>query len=84
MKHEKKLEIYKGMIQYLIDNTNYSLKSIALLSNSPYSDIRSIYSHDQLPTDFNSELKLVQLFQLILEINLNEERREKVKRYENL
>ena len=83
MKHEKKLEIYKRMIQYLIDNTNYSLKSIALLSNSSYSDIRSIYSHDQLPTDFNSELKLVQLFQLILEINLNEERREKVRRYEN-
>ncbi len=84
MKHEKKLEIYKGMIQYLLDNTNYSLKSIALLSNTTYTDIRSIYSRNEFPTDFSSELKLVQLFQMILEINLNEEKRAKVRRYEDL
>ena len=84
MKHDTKLSIYKGIIQYLLDNTNYSLKSTALLSKASYVDIRSIYSRDQLPTDFNSELKLVQLFQMILEINLNEERRAKVRRYENI
>ena len=74
MKHEKKLEIYKRMIQYLIDNTNYSLKSIAYLSKTSFKNIRTIHAYGELPTHFDSEMELVNLFQIILEINIKQQK----------
>lgn len=70
MKNNLKLQIYKGIIQYLIDTTNYSLKNIAMLSNSSIKNILHIYKHDQIPPSFDSEIELVRLFEIILEFHL--------------
>jgi hypothetical protein len=64
-----KLQIYKGMIQYLLESTDYSLKNIADLSNSSINNIRLIYCDNQLPSYFPSEYQLVDLYLMILEIN---------------
>lgn len=69
MDHHSRLSIYKGMIQYILDSTNYTLKNIAELSNSPLNNIRSIYCHDLLPNSFQSEFQLLKLYQIVLEIN---------------
>ena len=74
MKYCSRVQIYKGMIQYMLDTTSYSLKSIAYLSNSSIKNIRSIYSFGELPTHFGSEMELVNLFQIILEINIKKKR----------
>lgn len=66
-----KLQIYKGMIQYLLESTNYSLKNIADLSNSPVGSIRSIYCDEILPDTFKSERQLLRLYQLVLEIKMS-------------
>ena len=68
MENSSKLQIYKGMIQYLLDSTNYTLKRVASLSNSSIKNIRSIYHYDQIPPDFTEELHLVQLYQIIIEL----------------
>ena len=65
-----KLKIYKGMIQYLLKSTNYTLENIADLSNSSIKNIRSIYRGDSIPASFASELQLVQLYHLILEFEI--------------
>lgn len=64
-----KLPIYKGIIQYLLESTNYNLKRIAKLSNSSIGSIKSIHSHNEYPKDLLSELELVQLYQIILELH---------------
>lgn len=65
-----KLQIYQGIIQYLLDSTNYDLKNIAALSNMTIKGIRSIYDGKEIPPNFSSSEKhLVQLFQMILELN---------------
>jgi hypothetical protein len=64
-----KLEIYKGMIQYLLESTNYTLKMIADLSDSSLQSIHSIYYENQIAPNFTSELQLVRVFQIILELN---------------
>lgn len=66
-----KLQIYKGIIQYLLKSTNYTLKDIADLTNSSIKNIRSIYTDDQMPRYFSSELQLVKLYQMILNIQVN-------------
>lgn len=71
MERNCKLQIYKGMIQYLLDSTNYSLKNIAELSNSSINNIQSIYYHNYLPNGFKSGIYLTNLHQIILEINKN-------------
>jgi len=63
------------MIQFLLENTNYSLKSIAKLSDSTIKEIRSIYTYNEMPVNFKSELKLVRLFHVILETCLYEKER---------
>lgn len=68
MENSSKLQVYKGMIQYLLETTNYTLKRIATLSNSSIKNIRSIYSYDQIPPDFPEERQLVQLYQIILDL----------------
>jgi len=72
MENPSKLQIYKGMIQYLLESTNYTLKNIADLSNSSLKSIHSIYCDGLLPSNFASELQLVKLYHMILEININE------------
>lgn len=72
MEHHSKLQIYKGMIQYLLESTNYSLKNIADLSYSSLNNIRSIYCDGLMPAHFISELNLIKLYQIILEINSRE------------
>jgi hypothetical protein len=63
-----KVLIYKGIIQYLLESTRYTLKNIADLSDTSIKNIRSIYCDDQMPSNFSSELHLVKLYQLILEL----------------
>lgn len=72
MDSHSKLQIYKGIIQYLLESTNYTLKNIADLSSSSLKSIRSIYCDSSIPSNFASELQLVKLYQMILEINTNE------------
>jgi hypothetical protein len=74
MENCSKLQIYKGMIQYLLDSTDYTLKRIASFSNSSIKNIRSIYHYGQIPPDFTQELGLIQLYQIILEQEKRERR----------
>lgn len=68
MKSHAKLQIYKGIIQYLLDETGYTLKQIADLTSSHVSNIRSIYCEGVLPETFNSDHQLVSLYQFVLDI----------------
>jgi hypothetical protein len=72
-----KLQIYKGIIQYLLESTNYNLKNIAELSNSSLEHIRSIHFQNMVPDDFFSESQLVKLYQIILDIHPKKNRRSK-------
>jgi hypothetical protein len=67
-----KLQVCRGIILYLLESTNYTLKNIADLSNSSLKNIHSIYLDEQMPKNFSSELRLVKLYQFILEIRANE------------
>ena len=69
MENHSKVAIYKGIIQYILDSTCYTLKNIAELSNTPISSIRAIYLQDLLPAPFKSELELLKLYQIILEFH---------------
>jgi hypothetical protein len=42
MEKTTKTQIYKGMIQYLLESTNYTLKNIADLTDSSLKNIRLI------------------------------------------
>lgn len=64
-----KLQIYKGIIQYLLESTSYTLKNIADLSNVPIETIRSIYYEDRFSLNISSEFTLINLYRIILEIN---------------
>lgn len=70
MYHQSKLNIYKGIIQFILDSTHYTLKNIAELSNTSISSLRSIYCNDTYPANFKSEIQLLKLYQIILEINI--------------
>lgn len=70
MKNHLKLQIYQGIIQYLLDSTSYDIKNIASLSNASVKSIRTIYQGNEMPPNFSSSEKhLVQLYQMILELN---------------
>lgn len=71
MKSHAKLQIYKGIIQYLLDETGYTLKHIAELSSSHVSNLRSIYCDGVLPETFKSEHQLVSLYQFVLDIRMD-------------
>ena len=66
-----KLQIYKGIIQYILDSTHYTMKNIADISGTPLDNIRAIYCHDSAPCSLKSEVQLIKLYQIILEINMN-------------
>lgn len=70
MHHHLKLTIYKGIIQYILDSTNYTLKNIADLSCSSVKNIRSIYCDDIFPGHFKSEVQLLKLYQILVELNI--------------
>ncbi|WP_287007664.1 hypothetical protein [Legionella sp.] len=67
MYENAKLPIYQGIIQYLLDTTDYNLKRIAHLSGCSVKNIRSIYSYNEIPSDFTADLHLLRLYQIILE-----------------
>lgn len=71
MSNNLKLHIYKGMIQYLLDSTDYSLKRIAVLSNSTIKKIRLIHHYNEMPIDFHEERQLVQLYQIVIGLEKN-------------
>jgi hypothetical protein len=71
MENNSKLQIYKGMIQYLLESTNYTIKNIAELSNTSINSIRSIYYENRFSLNILSEITLINLYRIILEINQN-------------
>lgn len=71
MQQNPKIKIYQGMIQYLLESTQYTLKNIADLSNSSMKNIRSIHCDGLMPSGFSSELQLVKLYQMVIEVNVN-------------
>ena len=70
MQQNPKVQIYQGMIQYLLESTPYTLQTIADLSTSSMKNIRSIYRDGLMPSFFTSELQLVELYQMVLEVDL--------------
>ena len=74
MQQNTKVQIYQGMIQYLLESTHYTLKNIADLSHSSMKNISSIHCDGLIPPVFASELQLVKLYQMILETNINKNR----------
>lgn len=68
MFHDQKITIYKGIIQYLLDSTNYSLQRIANLSNSPQAHLQLIYQHNRLPKESKVGLNLLKLFITVIDM----------------
>lgn len=68
MKKDLKIQIYKNIIQYLLESTDYSLKDIAHLINCSIKNIHTIYFKEYIPTHFASELELLKLYHFILEL----------------
>jgi hypothetical protein len=67
-----KLIIYKDMIQYLLDSTDYSLKNIAELTGFTLENIHSIYVDQHLPINSSpSEIQFIKFFNIILEMQAN-------------
>ncbi|MCE3044172.1 hypothetical protein [Legionella sp. 16cNR16C] len=73
MFHDQKITIYKGIIQYLLDTTNYSLQRIANLSNSSVAHLQSIYEHERLPKERKVELDLLKLFIIVIDMEFKGE-----------
>ena len=73
MEQNPKLDIYKGMIQYILDTTHYTLKHIAQLTQSSLENIRLIYCQNHVSKNFKTEVELMKLYQIILEINMHKE-----------
>ncbi|HFL2713464.1 TPA: hypothetical protein ACGWTM_000598 [Legionella pneumophila] len=68
MFHDQKITIYKGIIQYLLDSTNYSLHRIANLSNSQIAHLQLIYQYNRLPKESKVELNLLKLFITVIDM----------------
>ncbi|KTC76201.1 hypothetical protein Lbir_0270 [Legionella birminghamensis] len=73
MFHDQKVTIYKGIIQYLLDSTNYSLQRIANLSNCSVAHLRLIYEHERLPKERKVELDLLKLFIIVIDMEFKGE-----------
>lgn len=61
-----KMKIYQGIVQYLLESTNYNLKDIADLTGSSLKTMQFVYHGEQLPNHFSSESQLVKLYQTII------------------
>lgn len=66
MEQYLRLKVGRGIIQYLLASTNYTLKDIAILSNSSIKQIRAIYNGEDLFTHFSSELNLLDIYRVVL------------------
>ncbi|MGL6029322.1 MAG: hypothetical protein ACRC0M_06025 [Legionella sp.] len=77
MFHDQKISIYKGIIQYLLSSTNYSLQRIANLSNTSLAHLQLIHQYDRLPTESKVELNLLRLFSTVVDMELKGEWRHK-------
>ncbi|MGM9370831.1 hypothetical protein ACTAZN_01415 [Legionella pneumophila] len=75
MSHDYKIGIYKGIIQYLLDATNYPLQRIANLSNSPIAYLQLIYHHNRLPQNRSVELNLLKLFVVYIDMEIKRDRK---------
>ncbi|HAT4426957.1 TPA: hypothetical protein JBB06_03110 [Legionella pneumophila subsp. pneumophila] len=75
MSHDYKIGIFKGIIQYLLDATNYSLQRIANLSNSPIAYLQLIYHHNRLPQNRTIELNLLKLFVVYIDMEIKREQK---------
>lgn len=73
MFHDQKIYIYRGIIQYLLDSTNYSLTRIANLSNSSIEHLQQLYQDHRLPKEKNVEINLLKLFITIIDMELKGE-----------
>lgn len=67
MEKNARLQVYQGMIQYLVESTNYNFKNIAELTNTSIKHIRSIY-HGEASPAHQTEMKLLMLYQFILKL----------------
>jgi hypothetical protein len=75
------IQIYKGIIQFLLESTNYTLKNIADLCDTTITNIRSIYCDEILPSTFSSGLKLVRLYETIFYLKPHLDQKQVAKRY---
>jgi hypothetical protein len=73
MFQDQKVMIYKGMIQYLLNTTNYSLQRIANLSSSQLAHLQLIHHHNRIPKETNVELNLLKLFTIVIDMELKGE-----------
>lgn len=69
MVSNSKLYVYKGMIQYLLESTQYDLETIAGLTDFSIKNMESIYQYNQLPSNILAELQLIKLYQIVVELN---------------
>jgi len=74
MSQDVKLQIYQGIIKYLLSSTDYSLKRIAALSNISIKNIQLIYRYNQIPKDLKSEIHLLRLYQIVIELEMKRQR----------
>ena len=63
-----KLQIYQGIILYLLESTHYNLKNIAEFTDSPITHIQALYRGEKLSLHCSSEHKLMQMYQIVLGI----------------
>lgn len=70
MDQEQRPTIYKEMIQYILNSTNYTLKNIAEFTNCSVTTIYTIYKEAILPKEFKSELELIKLYHLVIDISI--------------
>ncbi|MFO2970994.1 hypothetical protein SCO12_05935 [Legionella pneumophila serogroup 10] len=68
MKTDVRPKIYKGMIQHILNTTDLSIKSIAILVRTSIDEIQSIYYDNHIQFGYNKEINLIRLFELILEM----------------
>lgn len=65
-----KLQIYKGIISYLLEFTQYTLENIAELSCCSLQTVENIFYEDKLHLDIVSEIQLIKLYHAVLECRL--------------
>jgi hypothetical protein len=68
MKNRSKVLIYRGIIQYILESTDYSLDNIADLADCSVEEIDSIYNDSIIPPNFLSETQLLKIYQLVLSL----------------
>ncbi|QRN02972.1 hypothetical protein GH742_03320 [Legionella sp. MW5194] len=69
MNRNSRLKVYQGMIQFLLESTNYTFETIADFTSYSVKEIRSIYLNQKLPEKLLSEKQLIKLYRIILDIH---------------